>query len=42
VEKQMENAFEYLVKYIIMGEGSPKTVYTDVQLVLKSNIHQFN
>jgi len=42
VEKQMENAFEYLVKHIIMGEGSPKTVYTDVQLVLKSNIHQFN
>ena len=42
VEKQMENAFEYLVKHIIMGEGSPKTVYTDVQLVLKSNMHQFN
>lgn len=42
VEKQMENAFEYLVKHIIMGAVSPKTVYTDVQLVLKSNIHQFN
>ena len=42
VEKQMENAFEYLVKHIIMGAVSPKTVYTDVQLVLKSNIHQFD
>ena len=42
VEKQMENAFEYLVKHIITGEASPKTVYTDVQLVLKSNMHQFN
>jgi len=42
VEKQMENAFEYLVKHIITGEASQKTVYTDIQLVLKSNIHQFN
>lgn len=42
VEKQMENAFEYLVKHIITRESSPKTVYTDVQLVLKSNMHQFN
>ena len=42
VEKQMENAFEYLVKHIITGDVSPKTVYTDVQLVLKSNIHQFD
>jgi len=41
VEKQMENAFEYLVKHIITGEATPKTIYTDVQLVLKSNIHQF-
>lgn len=42
VEKQMENAFEYLVKHIITGDVIPKTVYTDVQLVLKSNIHQFD
>jgi len=42
VEKQMETAFEYLVKHIITGDVSPKTIYTDVQLVLKSNIHQFN
>ena len=42
VEKQMENAFEYLVKHIITGEAPQKTVYTDVQLVLKSNMHQFN
>lgn len=38
---QMENAFELLVKYIINGEKCDKTVYTDVQLVLKSNMHQF-
>lgn len=42
VENQMETAFEYLVKYIITGETCPNTVYTDVQLVLKSNMHQFN
>ncbi len=42
VEKQMENAFEYLVKHIISDEEFPKTVYTDVQLVLKSNMHQFS
>lgn len=42
VEAQMEKAFELLVKHIITGEDSPKTVYTDVQLVLKSNMHQFN
>ena len=38
---QMEKAFEMLVKHIITGEECPKNVYTDVQLVLKSNIHQF-
>ena len=42
VEKQMEKAFEMLVKHIITGEACPKTVYTDVQLVLKSNMHQFD
>ena len=31
VEKQMESAFECLVKHIITGEASLKTVYTDVQ-----------
>jgi ABC-type sugar transport system substrate-binding protein len=41
VEDQMEKAFEMLVKHIITGEECPETVYTDVQLVLKSNIHQF-
>jgi len=41
VEKQMETAFEGLVNYIINGEKCDKTVYTDVQLVLKSNMHQF-
>lgn len=42
VTNQMETAFEMLVKYIITGNECPKTVYTDVQLVLKSNMHQFD
>ena len=42
VEDQMKKAFEMLVRHIITGEECPKTVYTDVQLVLKSNIHQFD
>ena len=41
VERQMEKAFELLVNHIITGAECPKTVYTDVQLVLKSNMHQF-
>ena len=41
ISQQMENAFEMLVKHIITGEKIPKTVYTDVQIVLKSNMHQF-
>jgi len=41
VEKQMETAFEQLVRHIISGEETPDTVYTDIQLVLKSNMHQF-
>ncbi len=39
VPQQMENAFEMLVRYLINGEKPRKTVYTDVQLVLKSNMH---
>ena len=42
VERQMETAFELLVNHLITGEACPKTIYTDIQLVLKSNIHQFN
>ena len=42
VGNQMKKAFELLVKHLISGEECPKTVYTDVQLVLKSNMHQFN
>ena len=42
VEIQMETAFEMLVKHIINGESCTKIVYTDVQLVLKSNIYQFD
>lgn len=42
VAHQMETAFEMLVKYLITGEKTEKNVfYTDVQVVLKSNIHQF-
>ena len=42
VAHQMRIAFELLVKHLIMGEDCPRTVYTDVQLVLASNIHQFD
>ena len=42
VGNQMEKAFELLVKHIITDEACPQTVYTDVQLVLKSNMHQFD
>ena len=41
VPKQMETAFEKLVHHIIAGEECERTVYTDVQIVLKSNMHQF-
>ncbi|MBO7170554.1 MAG: hypothetical protein J6W28_05180, partial [Clostridia bacterium] len=42
VSNQAKMAFEMLVKHIIMGEKCPETVYTNVQLVLKSNMHQFH
>jgi len=42
VRGQMASAFEILCKYLITDGAVKKTVYTDVQLVLKSNIHQFN
>ena len=41
VSNQMCTAFKGLVRYIIDGEKSPETVYTDIQLVLKSNMNQF-
>ena len=42
VQKQMETAFEMLVRHIITDEKCPKSVNVDVQLVLKSNMHQFD
>lgn len=42
VANQMETAFEILVNHLIAGEDCPKTIYTDVQLVLRSNIQQFD
>ena len=42
VAGQMERAFSLLVKHLITGERCPKTVYTDLQLVLQSNSHQFD
>jgi ABC-type sugar transport system substrate-binding protein len=42
VTKQMQTAFDLLVRYIISGDIPPATVYTDVQLVLRSNMHQFD
>ncbi|MBQ5777966.1 MAG: LacI family DNA-binding transcriptional regulator [Oscillospiraceae bacterium] len=40
VPRQMAAAFELLVKYLITGEKPEKAVYTDIQILLKSNIHQ--
>ena len=42
VGDQMKKAFELLVKHLISGEECPKTMYTDVQLVFRSNMHQFD
>jgi ABC-type sugar transport system substrate-binding protein len=42
VTHQMACAFESLVKHIISGEKCEKVIYTDVQLVLNSNIYQFD
>jgi len=41
ISLQMESAFTNLAKYIITGEECPQIIYTDIDLVLKSNIHQF-
>ena len=38
---QMQTAFELLAEYLISGKKPPETVYTDIQVVLKSNMHQF-
>ena len=42
VEKQMESAFEKLVKFIITGKKCDDVIYTDVHIALKSNICQFD
>jgi len=41
VGMQMQTAFESLVEYIIDDKKCDKIIYTDVQLVLKSNMHLF-
>ncbi|MBE7045712.1 MAG: LacI family transcriptional regulator [Ruminococcaceae bacterium] len=41
LEKQGKNAFEKLVFSIIRGEKPPKKVYTNIELVLKSNLAQY-
>ena len=41
VALQMQNAFESLAHHIISEEEIPKMLYTDIDLVLKSNMHQF-
>lgn len=41
VSHQMETAFDMLIKYIVTGEEPPKTVFTDVHIVLKSNASQY-
>ena len=42
VTNQMSVAFEALVKHIMTGEEYPPILYTDVNIMLKSNMHQFN
>lgn len=42
VTKQMKVAFEALVRHIMTGKEYPPVLYTDVNLMLKSNMHQFD
>ena len=42
VSNQSRVAFEMLVQHLLNGIECPSIVYTDVQLVLRSNMHQFN
>ena len=42
VGEQIKKAFELLVKHLITGDKCPNTVYTDIQLVFRSNMHQFD
>ena len=42
IPHQMQIAFERLVHRVITAEECRKTVYTDVQLVLRANMHQFD
>ena len=42
VTSQMRIAFERLVGHIINGDAVPKTVYTDTQIIMRSNMHQFD
>ena len=41
VSLQMESAFTGLSRHIIANEKCPEMIYTDIDLVLKSNMHQF-
>ena len=42
VASQMRIAFERLVGHIINGEEVPDVVYTDTQIIMRSNMHQFD
>ena len=42
VSKQMETAFTQLSKHIISGDKCEKVIYTDIHLVLKSNMRQYD
>lgn len=42
VTRQMKNAFENLAMNILNGTKCDKIIFTDVQLVLNSNIYQFD
>ena len=41
VYKQAKNAFENLVKHLILEETPSKKIYTDVQIVMESNLHLY-
>ena len=42
VALQMGSAFTLLAKHLITGKRCPKMINTDIALVMKSNVHQYD
>lgn len=42
VSSQMRIAFERLASHLINGDEVPSIVYTDTQIIMRSNMHQFD